>query len=85
MDAGYPTYSRPDYGIVFFKHRSGSGPSFQVMNQWVVPHNHYLLTKYQAHLNVEICATIDALGYLYKYVFKESDRESFAVNVQDEV
>ena len=32
-------------------------------NRWVVPHNPYLLLKYNGHINVEICS---AVKYLYK-------------------
>ena len=37
-------------------------------NRWVVPYNPYLLLKYNAHINVEICITVSAVKYLYKYV-----------------
>ena len=35
-------------------------------NRWVVPHNPYLLLKYNGHINVEICSTVSAVKYLYK-------------------
>ena len=35
-------------------------------NQWVVPYNPYLLTRYNCHINVEICSGIKAVKYLYK-------------------
>ena len=38
-------------------------------NQWVVSYNLYLLTKYDCHINVEICSTIEAVKYLYKYIY----------------
>ena len=43
-------------------------------NRRVVPHNPYLLLKYQCHINVEVVASIAAIKYLYKYVFKGPDR-----------
>ena len=43
-------------------------------NRWVVPYNPYLCTKYSAHINVEICSTVTAVKYLYKYVYKGHDR-----------
>jgi hypothetical protein len=39
-----------------------------------VPYNLYLSTKYHAHINVEICTTIKAVKYLYKYVYKGHDK-----------
>ncbi|XP_074313810.1 uncharacterized protein LOC141649005 [Silene latifolia] len=51
----------------------------QLNNRWVVPYNPFLLVKYDCHLNVEICSTIKAVKYMYKYVYKGHDRVSFAV------
>jgi hypothetical protein len=45
-----------------------------------VPHNLFLSTKYNAHINVEICNTIGAVKYLYKYVYKGSDKVTFSVD-----
>ncbi|XP_035544174.1 uncharacterized protein LOC118347928 [Juglans regia] len=56
-------------------------------NRWVVPHNPYLLAKFDCHLNVEICSTIKAVKYLYKYIYKGHDRVAFNLipgqNIQD--
>ncbi|XP_060965525.1 uncharacterized protein LOC115712693 [Cannabis sativa] len=49
-------------------------------NGWVIPYNSYLLCKFDCHINVEICSTIKAVKYLYKYVYKGHDRISFSVN-----
>ncbi|GMF57085.1 unnamed protein product [Phytophthora fragariaefolia] len=46
----------------------------ETVNQWVVPYNAYLCQKYDCHINVEVCTTIGAIKYLYKYVYKGSDR-----------
>ena len=46
----------------------------QVDNRWVVPYNPYLLLKFNAHINVEICSTVSAVKYLYEYVYKGHDR-----------
>ena len=58
---GYPVYARPDNGCT---HNTSKGP---VDNRWVVPHNRYLCQKYDAHINVEVVATVKAVKYLYKY------------------
>ena len=39
-----------------------------------MPHNVYLCGKYGLHINVEICTTIKAIKYLYKYIYKGSDQ-----------
>jgi hypothetical protein len=36
----------------------------QLDNRWVVSHNIDLVTKYNAHINVEICNSILAIKYL---------------------
>lgn len=35
-----------------------------------MPHNLYLTVKYDAHINVEVCNTIGAVKYIFKYVYK---------------
>jgi hypothetical protein len=42
-------------------------------NRWVVPHNVYLVTKYEAHINVEVCNNIRVVKYLFKNVYKGHD------------
>ncbi|XP_074299982.1 uncharacterized protein LOC141631176 [Silene latifolia] len=48
-------------------------------NRSVVPYNPYLLVLLDCHLNVEVCSTIKAVKYLYKYVYKGHDRDLFNV------
>ena len=55
----------------------------QLDNRYVVPYNPYLSTKYNAHINVEICSSIKSCKYLYKYVYKGPDMASVGVQVQD--
>ena len=43
-------------------------------NRWVVPYNSFLLLKYNANINVEICTAVSAVKYLYKYVYKGHDK-----------
>jgi hypothetical protein len=49
-------------------------------NRWVVRHNVYLLTKYDAHINVEVCNNIRAVKYLFKYVYKGHDRATVEIS-----
>ncbi|KAE9522761.1 hypothetical protein AGLY_016870 [Aphis glycines] len=51
-DSGYPTYRRPNNELV----ANVRGPP--VGNEFVVPYNPYLLVKYDAHINVEVCSTV---------------------------
>ena len=65
---GYPLYRRRDDS------RTVEVGGIKLDNRWVVPYNPYLLLKYNAHINVEICSTVSAVKYLNKYVYKGHDR-----------
>ncbi|XP_074307233.1 uncharacterized protein LOC141642348 [Silene latifolia] len=69
----YPIYRRRRTGVQVTLRKS------RLNNRWVVPYNPFLLGKYDCNLNVEICCTIKAVNYMYKYVYKRHDRISFAV------
>uniref|UniRef100_A0A383WI43 Helitron helicase-like domain-containing protein n=1 Tax=Tetradesmus obliquus TaxID=3088 RepID=A0A383WI43_TETOB len=64
---GYPLYRRRA-GAQFTR----SGLTFD--NSWVVPYNPWLSLKYCCHINVEVCTSISAVKYLYKYVYNGHDR-----------
>ncbi len=42
----------------------------------------YLLTKYNAHINVEVYNNIRAIKYLFKYVYKGHDRATIEISRQ---
>ena len=65
---GYSTYRRREDGNSF---KTSSG--FKITNQWVVPYNPYLTLKYNCHINLEICSGLEAIKYLYKYMYKGHD------------
>ncbi|KAG7960213.1 hypothetical protein I3843_10G112200 [Carya illinoinensis] len=67
----FPIYKRSDNGITV-KLRGHN-----LDNRWVVPYNPYLLATFDCHINVEICSTIKAVKYLYKYIYKGHDRVAF--------
>ncbi|XP_029347974.1 uncharacterized protein LOC103309041, partial [Acyrthosiphon pisum] len=78
-DGGYPKYRRPNDGrVVLVRGR-------EVGNECVVPYNPYLLVKYDAHINVEICTSIKSVMYIYKYIYKGHDRVTLEVRDQDEI
>ncbi|XP_025192084.1 uncharacterized protein LOC112592288 [Melanaphis sacchari] len=78
-DGGYPTYRRPNNGLV------ANVRAQQVGNELVVPYNPYLLIKYDAHINVEVCSTVKSVMYLYKYVYKGHDAATVEVWNGDEI
>ena len=71
----YPQYRRrcPDSGgethLLKVK-----GYDFRVDNSFIVPYNPLLSLRYQAHINVEIVHSVQAVKYLYTYITKGQDR-----------
>ena len=58
---------------------------FTIDNSWIVAYNPSLLMKYHCHLNVEYCGAVSAIKYLYKYMFKGTDRGCVEVKEDDEI
>ncbi|XP_023312434.1 uncharacterized protein LOC108916109, partial [Anoplophora glabripennis] len=52
-------------------------------NRWIVPYNPYALLKYNCHINVEACASVHSVKYLYKYFFKGADMALLRVNIDN--
>ncbi|XP_044456809.1 uncharacterized protein [Triticum aestivum] len=73
----YPIYRRRNDG------RTETVRNCKLDNMWVVPYNPYLLRMFNCHINVEICSSIKAVKYLFKYIYKGHDRAS--VSVTDKV
>jgi len=62
---GYPVYRRRNDGRTFTTTRG------QVCdNRHIVPYNMVLATMFDCHINVEICSSIRAVKYIYKYILK---------------
>ncbi|UYV81456.1 hypothetical protein LAZ67_20001240 [Cordylochernes scorpioides] len=40
-------------------------------NSWIVPYCPMLSLRYNCHINVECCASVKSVKYLFKYVYKE--------------
>ncbi len=53
-------------------------------NCWVVPHNVHLSSKYNAHINVEVCNNIRVVKYLFKYVYKGHDHVTIEISRQND-
>ncbi|XP_066164591.1 uncharacterized protein [Oryza sativa Japonica Group] len=70
----YPLYRRRNDG----KSRVVRGHPLD--NRWVVPYNPYLLRMYNCHMNVEVCSSIKAVKYLFKYHYKGHDKASISIN-----
>ena len=64
---GYPAYRRRNNG------RVGQVGRLVADNRYVVAYNSFLLRKYRVHINVEACASIKNVKYLFKYVYKGHD------------
>ncbi|XP_060218953.1 uncharacterized protein LOC132645771 [Lycium barbarum] len=73
----YPIYRRRDTGK-FVKIRAQ-----YLDNSWVVPYNPYLLSKFNCHINVEVCADIKVVKYIYKYICKGQDKIAFNIQSND--
>ncbi|XP_073359734.1 uncharacterized protein [Aegilops tauschii subsp. strangulata] len=73
----YPVYRRRDDG------RRAKVRGKMLDNRWVVPYNPYLLRMFNCHINVEVCSSIKAVKYLYKYIYKGHDKASFSIDQPD--
>ncbi len=49
----------------------------------VVPYNPYLSSVMKCHLNVEFCASIKSVKYLYKYTYKGHDRANMELALDE--
>ncbi|KAG0574270.1 hypothetical protein KC19_VG249600 [Ceratodon purpureus] len=77
---GYPLYRRRNDGRSFEKH------GFFFNNSHVVPYNPDLTRKYDCHINIEVCASVHAVKYIHKYIYKGHDRATLRIGEeQDEI
>ncbi|KAG3112201.1 hypothetical protein PI124_g10794 [Phytophthora idaei] len=73
-ESGYPEHHRRNQG------RTTLRKDVELDNRRVVPYNPYPCEKYNCHINVEICSTINAIKYTYKYVYKGPDRATLMLD-----
>ncbi len=74
----YPIYRHRNTGHTILVH------GIELDSRWVVPHNIYLSTKYDAHINVEVCNNIRVVKYLFKYVYKGHDCVTVEISRQND-
>ena len=81
---GYPEYRRRDDGRKWVKRVHGR--EVELDNRYIVPYNPFLTLKYDAHINVEVCASVQAIKYIHKYIHKGSDKITVQLeNDNDEI
>jgi len=74
---GYPDYARPNNGRTIEKPQRAGTIIFT--NADVVPHPPELLVEFNCHINLEVCATIKAVKYVHKYIYKGPDRATLEI------
>ena len=77
---GYPKYRRRDQAGTVAKSVPGRVDQVHLTNEFVVPYNPYLSQKYNCHINVEACMSIQSIKYLYKYIYKGHDRADVLIH-----
>ena len=51
-----------------------NGRDVELDNSWIVPYSPFLLKTFDAHINVEVCASVHSVKYIHKYIYKGQDR-----------
>ncbi|XP_012833846.1 PREDICTED: uncharacterized protein LOC105954712 [Erythranthe guttata] len=69
---GFTVYRRREDGRTVTKNKT------TLDNGFVVPYNRILLSKYRAHINIELCNQNKSIKYLFKYVNKGHGRVTAA-------
>jgi hypothetical protein len=54
-------------------------------NRWIVSYNLYLIRRYKTHINVEIYIIVQAIKYIYKYIYKERDKATLEIANTDKI
>ncbi|PIA58111.1 hypothetical protein AQUCO_00500210v1 [Aquilegia coerulea] len=75
-------------GYLIYRRRK-TGKSYHVRghlvdNKDVVPYNPHLSEMFDCHINVEMCASIRAIKYIHKYIYKGHDRTTMVVGAEDD-
>ena len=75
LDGSGPIISR----IQEARRRHRSEKRIQNGESVVVHRNPRASSKYNAHINVEVCSTVSAVNYLYQYVYKGPGRSAVEI------
>lgn len=78
-ETGYVMYRRRDDGRFI-----GPGATSQITqdNRWVVPYNPFLLHKYNAHINVEICSSANSVKCIYINTYTRAMIEQMSASLR---
>ena len=85
---GYPLYQRRNTGrSLTIPIRGTAGTVTAVIdNRRVVSYSPDLSLRYNAHINVEVCGSVQAVKYIHKYIYKGGDRAIVSVDSEhDEI
>ena len=63
----YPQYARSNNSHIFEKNHHVYD------NHDMVPYSPYLSAKYGCHINVEVCASVESVKFIHKYIYKGHD------------
>lgn len=55
-----------------------------IYNNIIVPYNPYLILKYIYYINIKIYSIINIIKYIYKYIYKGTDKITFKFIELDE-
>ena len=78
-DDGYPEYAWPNNGHTVQKGEKTYN------NTHVVPRPRELIVEFNSHINLEVYATIKAIKYVHKYIYKEPDHATLQVQGHNEI
>ncbi|UYV82699.1 hypothetical protein LAZ67_22000600 [Cordylochernes scorpioides] len=71
--SGYPRYKRRNNGVEAIVNGK------YIDNSWIVPYCPMLSLRYNCHINVECCASVKSVKYLFKYVYKGHDCANISI------
>lgn len=85
----YQEVTSMDTNGYFQYHRKNNRRTFNVCNNVidnkdVVLYNPTLSRKYNCHINIEVCASIRAMKYIDKYIYKEYDCTTMQIGNEDD-
>ncbi len=81
LDDGYPVYRRCNNGqfVVYIIY----GQKTRFNNCFIVFYNLYLIRKYNVYINIEIYIIVKTVKYIYKYIYKGSDKTTVEIQGQN--